>query len=390
MSSRVAVITTHEPYVAGMRGLAEDLDLQIVGPTTADGVGTITAEAIMALRPAMVVLGPGLKPEHRVTLTEQVDALHPDVIVIWGVDETPEAWRAATKAGARDILPPSSTREQAVTQLQRAIGIGDRRRSAGASRPVAELDIQPRGKIITVVSPKGGSGKTMLSSSLAVGLQERLDRDVVLVDLDLQFGDVAAALSLDPEYSVVDVVKNASDATDMKAFLAPHPSGMYTLPAPSNPIEAEDIDPDGVVKLLDTLSAEFGAVVVDTGAGIDEFTLTAIEHSTDLVFITTIDVAAIQAMRKSIVILDRLHLNQHRRWFVLNRANSRTGLSPREIEEVTGLAIDVEVPSSRAVSKAMNAGTAVIEDQSRTKLGKSLRRVAAMLEPAQPDEGRSS
>lgn len=213
----------------------------------------------------------------------------------------------------------------------------------------------------------------MLSTNLAYGLRVFAGKSVVLVDLDLQFGDVAAALQLRPEYTVLNGLKVTGDPTAVKAFLAPHPSGFYVLAAPSNPVEADGTDFESLGKLLDLLRHEFDFVVVDTGAGIDEATLIALEQATDVAFITTPDLAAIQALRKAVLVMDQLQLTSHRRWYVLNRADARVGLSQHDIERSTGLTLDIALPSSRVVPVAMNQGRTVLEEEERGTVGRALR-----------------
>lgn len=372
--TRIAVVSGRPEYITRLRELSDALDAKIVEvgpPVEADGSGVeAILTPIMSQRPDAVLLAHGLTMEERVELTRLLDLRHPDVVVVWVVEEDADAWRLATRAGARDLLNPHASAEAIIAQLRSACGIAHLRRDLTSGE--AEAMGPALGRIISVVSPKGGSGKTMLSTNLAVGLAEEAPNGVVLVDLDLQFGDTSSALGLRPQYSIIDVIKAGGDATTTKAFLTSHSPGLFVLPGPSNPAEAEDAGPEAIAKLLTMLRAEFSYVIVDTGAGIDEPTLTAVEQSTDVVFITTIDVAAIQSLRKALVVYDRLQLDQHDRWFVLNRADSRTGLSSTEIEEVTGLAIDAQIPSHRSISKSMNQGSPAIIDQRRSKVGKSL------------------
>jgi len=376
--ARIAIVSGRPEYITRIRELSEAIQAKIVevGPP-AEGAGTgidAILAPIMSQRPDAVLLAHGLTMEERVEITKGLDLRHPEVVVVWVVEEDADAWRLATRAGARDLLNPQASAETIIAQLRSATGIAHQRRTSGDVEPTGpEL-----GRIISVVSPKGGSGKTMLSTNLAVGLAEDAANGVVLVDLDLQFGDTSSALGLRPQYSVIDVINAGGDATATKAFLTPHMPGLFVLPGPSNPAEADDAGSEGIAKLLAMLRAEFSYVIVDTGAGIDEPTLTAVEQATDVVFITTIDVAAIQSLRKALVVYDRLQLDQHDRWFVLNRADSRTGLSSAEIEEVTGLAIDAEIPSHRSISKSMNQGSPAIIDQRRSKVGKALLNATAL------------
>lgn len=384
--TRIVVVSDDPAYAARIRAVASDLEAKVVSIGTDTNLGDLSAEAIMAHRTDVVLLGPGLSDEARSQLSFQLDANHPGTLIVWAVEDRPEVWRLAMQAGARDLIPPTESVETTFERLQRAIEINQRRHSRVVGPAVADESVA-RGRILTIVSPKGGSGKTMLATNLATGLQLRSDQSVVLVDLDLQFGDVASGLGLRAEYSVVDVINSTDDATAMKAFLTPHPSGLFVLPAPTNPVEAEEVAPDQLTKLLDLLAREFDFVVVDTGAGIDEPTLVAIEQATDVIFITTIDVAAIQALRKAVVVLDRLGLDEHQRWFVLNRASSRTGLSKSEIEEVTGLAIDAEIPSNRDISKSMNEGSPLMLAQGRSRLTKSFIAATELFTSESPKRG---
>jgi len=389
---RIAIVSSVDDYVAAVRGMAEQLGSQIVGFGSSN-LPDITVGAIMAQRPDTVILGPGIQRGQVMTLTSELDVNHPDVVVVWIAEETPETWRDAVQSGARIIVSPTATNTDFVTHITEATAIAERRRNqhlAGATEDAAGEGL---GRIVVVVSPKGGSGKTMLSANIAAGLAadtQKSERGVVLVDLDLQFGDVASALGLRPEYSIIDVLNASGDATATKAFLTPYMPNLFALPAPNNPAEAEDVDPEQLAKLLVMLRSEFSHVIVDTGAGMDESILTAVEQATDVVFVCTVDVAGIQALRKVVIVLDQLQLNQSRRWFVLNRADSRTGLSPSEIEEVLGLAIDVHVPSHRAISKSLNQGVPVVVDQRRSKVGKSLLAASDLLvaSPKRKAKGR--
>ena len=191
--SRIAVVCSDPDYVAGIRALSESIEAQIIDIGSNSGTENTTATGVMAQRPDAVLLGPEFSTAHRISMTEEIGVLHPHVVVLWVAEEDPSAWRWATQAGARDLLAPNATDERIVSQLRRATGIADSRRDRlqSVEGDTEEADL---GRIISVVSPKGGSGKTMLSTNLAVGLAETAPNGVVLVDLDLQFGDVSTAV----------------------------------------------------------------------------------------------------------------------------------------------------------------------------------------------------
>lgn len=232
----------------------------------------------------------------------------------------------------------------------------------------------PAGRVITVISPKGGAGKTTVATNLAVGLARRAAGMAALVDLDLTFGDVASALLLDPKHSIGQVARAARAIQDaaIKMLLTQHSSGLHVLCAPDDPVEGDEVSEDDVASVLRVLSSDLPYIVIDTGAGLDGATLTAIEHSTDLVLVGAMDVPSLLGLRKGLDVLDRLGMNGARRHLVLNRADSRVGLEASDVEATIGLPVSIAIPSSRAVPLSVNQGRPIIETDWRSPAGRSL------------------
>ena len=210
--------------------------------------------------------------------------------------------------------------------------------------------------VVVVVSPKGGAGKTTVATNLAVRLARRAPGEVVLVDLDVAFGDVGTALLLDPRRSVLDLAAGAA----LDDVLAAHPSGLQVVLAPDDEIpDAPTLGPH-VPGIIDALTARFPIVVVDTGAGLDTVTLAAIGRATDLVLVAADDVATLLDLRKVLRLLDRAG-DTSTRHLVLNRADPQLGLDPADAEGATGLQVTVVVPADRHVARVVNEGRQVDE-----------------------------
>ena len=175
------------------------------------------------------------------------------------------------------------------------------------------------------MSPKGGSGKTALASNLAVALAQQHPGQAAAVDLDVQFGDLGTALSLQPEHTIAHLARSSMiDATTVKvASDVPTSLDCSCCAARSTPEEADTITHEHVSTILSLLARDFAYIVVDTPAGLDERTLAAIESATDLLLVSSLDVTSIRSVRKVLDTLDKIGVTTPRH-FVLNRSTQRS------------------------------------------------------------------
>jgi len=329
--------------------------------------------AARTTEPLMVAIGPGVEADVAIDLAARIGRELPEMVVILFAVSTSDLWREAARAGVRDILDPNLDVADLRTALLRDLS------SARDRWGKLNLGGQSQaGQMITVVSPKGGSGKTMLSSNLAVALARIGAGSVVLVDLDLQFGDVPTALLISPEYTMFDLAYAAEevDSTTVKVFLTAHPSGVYVLAAPITPAEAERISLDTVERVIGLLRRSFDLVVVDTGAGVDEFALKAIELADDVIALCSMDVASSTSLRKELRILDQIGLTSAQRHLVINRVDTGLGLTVGDIEALMDMRAVVRVPRKRGVLAAMNQGKALTELNHRSEESKAILELA--------------
>jgi pilus assembly protein CpaE len=326
---------------------------------------------LSGVTPDVVAIGPDVGLEAALALAHELERQRPEISVLLVSEPTPEIWRHALRAGVVDVLAPDAVDADVREVFDRAIDVSVRRRVNLLGDPSEQV---ARGRIITVLSPKGGSGKTTVCSNLALGLALREPDQVAVVDLDTQFGDISTALRLTPEHSLADAVRapSESDALTLKSYLTPHASNLWSLCAPDSPAEGEQISAADASRVVEKLAEEFAYVVVDTCAGLTEHTLAMIDISTDLVLVCAMDVSSVRGLRKEIDALDALGSSHQRRHFVVNRADSRVGLDIRDVEATVGLEVDVAVSSSRAVPLSMNQGSPVVESQPRSPVAKQL------------------
>lgn len=331
-----------------------------------------------AALPDILLLDATRAPEDALALAARFDRELPGTAVVLVGD--PEALAlGAMRAGARDIVDAAATIDELRAALGRvAQGVAIRR-----SQPVDPVTAMPiaqaPGRVLTVLSPKGGAGKTTLATNLAVGLAEGAPGGVVLVDLDVQFGDVATALGVSPEFTLADVVGGAAlhDPIALKTLLTLHPSGLSIICAPETPAAGDTITAEHVSSLLAMLATQFRFVVVDTAAGLGPRTLAALDHTTDPLLITTFDVAGARGLAKEMATLRELGMLTNARQTVLNFADPRSGLSAQDVEATIRSKVDFSIPYSKAVTTSLNMGVPLLTRSPRDPVAKQLKKLLA-------------
>jgi pilus assembly protein CpaE len=362
-----------QAFDATLNGALRRLDADLTAASPADVIRQLGAMA-----PDVVAIGPGLDLDRALDLARQLERERPEISVLLINEPSAELWQRALRSGVRDVLDPEAMDADVRAAFDRALEVAERRRHNLVGDPGAT---GPSGRIITVLSPKGGSGKTTVASNLAVGLTGSTSADqVAIVDLDTQFGDVATALGLMPDHTLADAARASAtiepDAMVLKTYLTAHPSGVWALCGPDNPAEGEEISPEQAKVVVEGLANEFSHVVVDTCAGLTEHTLSILEASTDLLLVCAMDVPSVRSLRKLVDALELLGMTHQRRHFLINRADSKVGLDSKDVEATVGLAVDVSVPSSRVVPLSMNQGVPVVESQPRSPVAKQFNALA--------------
>ena len=251
------------------------------------------------------------------------------------------------------------------------------RKGVEPSRP----DDAARSQIIAVVAPKGGQGKTTIAMNLAVALSDAAPRSVLLIDGDLQFGDIANALDLPPGADVLNAASSSgADDMGLKTALRWHSSGIFVLTAPTSPENADYVTAEGLAALLERLRSSFRYIIVDTAPGLGEHTLAVLEASSAAVFVSNLSVPSLRALRQELEVLARLDLVPTARRVVVNFVDRTSGITVRDAEVIVGETADIMIPRSPAVLVASNAGEPLMRRDPRDPAAKAIRELAASLD----------
>ncbi|MEO8284408.1 MAG: AAA family ATPase [Pseudarthrobacter sp.] len=379
--SRFLVLSTSIEFERHLTtSLGSDHEVQVLGAAAAGGTPAEVLGRNLGGPVDVVVLGPDVSTEQMFTLAADFDRQHPDILVVLATASTPEMMLAAMRAGIRDVIAPDTEASQMRHALERA-ALSSRSRRQAASGETNQY--RTHGRVIVVMSPKGGVGKTTVATNLAVGLAKTAPMGVVIVDLDLQFGDVASGLSLEPQYTISDAVTGAAvnDTLVLKAYLSPHPSGAYAMCAPRRPADADLIKPVQVTTLINQLSLEFEYVVLDTSPGLGEVVLAVLELATDGVWVCGMDIPSIRGLNHGLDALRQLDLMPQSHTILLNFADRRSGLTVKDVEATVGLPVDILLPRSRSLPFSTNIGVPLLQDNRRDPAARGLRNLVDLFIP---------
>jgi len=292
----------------------------------------------------------------------------PDRPVVVMTEASPNGFlRQAFEAGADDVITlPQSPGEVAFT-LQKVI----------ARRKGLTVPGRATASIIAVLGPKGGTGKTLVSTNLAVALAQR-DANVVLVDLDLQFGDIGLALGLSPERTMYDLMKAGPpfDHEKLDRHLLKHSSGVKVLIAPTRPDQASAVSIDYLRDIYASLRTMCDAIIVDTPPGFTPEVIATIDVSSEVCMVGMLDSLSLKNTKLGLETLDLMGYDMGNVSLVLNRADSRVGITPDDVSTIVGRVPDVFVPSDREIPRSINEGTPIVAAKQSSGAAKAFRALA--------------
>ncbi len=293
----------------------------------------------------------------------------PVVVLAYG---SPDGFtRRVFAAGADDVIMLPVAPDDVLFALQKAIA-----RKAGT----ADAASFSRAPLICVLGPKGGTGKTLTATSLAVAFAE-YGKSVALVDLDLQFGDVGLTMGLTPHMTIFDLVRTGGslDEEKLDGFLIKHSSGVRVLIAPSRPDHAAVVSVDFLREVYSMLRQMFEYVVVDTPPGFTPEVIATIDNATTICMVGMLDALSLKNTKLGLETLDLMGFPPDNIKLILNRARSRVGISDEEVVAIMGREPDIFVPSDRDIPRAVNEGKPILIAKPQSEAAVAYRQLAASL-----------
>jgi pilus assembly protein CpaE len=357
-------------------GLADHPEVELVG-TAAD---PSKAGAKLAESSAQVILHGTSATDHVPTAEiESIRSVTAAPIVLVTSASANSILGEALTAGIFDVVLLPQLTDGIVFTIKKAFSLAAGRAGGGPGKTSNSVE----GKVVTLFSPKGGAGKTVLACNLAAIFARRHDRRTLLLDLDLQFGDAAIMMGIEPDKTIYDLVmaRRELDTDALAGYVTAHQSGVHVLPAPLRPEDAELVTEERLGHLFAVAKESYDVVVVDTPPFFHGPVLSTLDRTDHLILVGTMDVPTIKNIKLTLQTLDLLHYPKERRHLLLNRTGSKVGLNAREIERALDMPISFEVESEREVPVSVNRGVPLALASPRSSMVKSLGEIADKLVP---------
>jgi len=358
----VVVIDRDSMSRSTIKSLVTQFGGKVTGETESVSSGL---SLVNGLRPQMLVLE---LPQAADATLDAVRALkneHPDMgIVITASDSSPQLILRCMRAGAQEFLTrPVNVRE---------LGEATKRITSMVRRPAAGR--KQNGRIITVFSSKGGVGVTSVATNLAVSYAKNAGKRTVIVDLNLQMGDVGLLLDLRPEYTLADAMGGGNlDASRLKGLLTAHASGVQLLTTPEDPVESEKISPGLLVEVMSLLKGLYDVIIVDAGHFFDSRVLEVLTLADTILVVSVLDVPTVRNVRRCLTLFDQLGYGRDKVRLIVNRHQKRTKVTVEDLEETAEARVFWEIPNDyKTLIASIDAGVPAVEQSPRSKFSRSL------------------
>jgi pilus assembly protein CpaE len=325
-------------------------------------------EEIKRLRPHVAVVALGAQVEAALKFVARLVEEMPHVAVICASrDASPDLILRSLRAGAREFLRLPLIKEEFATVLDRI---------CASAESVREEAPRKRGRTVAVFSSKGGCGTSFIATNLAASM----GAPTVLVDLNLQAGDLTLFLGVEPKYSIADFVENRERVDDamLKSYLAPHSANLSLLAAPREADAADDIEAEHVFSVIQILRERYDYVVIDPQHTFDSITLAALDQVDEILLVITLDIPAIRSAQRALAIFDRLGYARHKVRIVVNRWSKQIDLDLRQVERFLGERVMGFVTSDyRTAVNSINLGQPLVESEPASRIAGEIRQIAA-------------
>lgn len=349
-----------------LKKLLEETDIKVISDIRG---GTAALDRIENISPELVIMTFDEHDTDVLNIAERIYLGRPQCIIIFLVERmSTDILQKAMSAGVRNVtIFPENGYD--FSEWLKTIYNNEkmRNKSMGEMKSISWMS-----KVITVFGAKGGIGKTTIAVNLAAKLAEN-NKKVALLDFDIEFGEISVYLNLDIKDTLSELIteKSEFDIDTIRSYMNVHSSGVHVLCAPKSPEYSEGINANQIEKLMNILRTYYDYVIIDTPASFNDITLTAIEGSVMVVFVTGFDISILRNSKLSMNLLEGLQQKEKIK-IVVNR-DVEGYITAKDVERILGKSIWCRIPSdyNTAVS-ALNKGIPIVIGSPKTRISFAL------------------
>jgi len=319
------------------------------------GLGTESVSLATEVRPDVILCAISDPPERSVqTIASLLDHLPETPIIVYSRQQDIEMVRQAMLAGARDFLTLPVDPSHFLASVSAVLESEEKKRL----RQDGQQAVGAKGLVITVYGTKGGIGKTTLATNLGIALASTLGQSVVIVDADTSFGDVASMLDLRATRTVIDLLRDVENVEpgSVTEYLTEHPSGLRVLPAPRESVHWLSVTPERLRKAIGLLAKRFDVVLIDAGSQLAEVSLTAMEESNIVLWVTSSEFTSINNSILGLETIQKVSFPEAKIRLVLSVVSADDGMRPGKIEQALGRQFFWHVPYDRELRMGTQTG----------------------------------
>ena len=374
MRINVLLISKLDQTLDMLRRMIDDQEIAVVGESHG---GTDALERIENLSPEIVVMSYGVGDDDVLSLTERITFSRPSSHVILLTEYMDvETLQSALSAGAHNVSGYPNSPKELCEYIKKVY----HDESARIESLKGKQSLTWISKVITVFGAKGGLGKTTLAVNLAVKLAASRKK-VALVDLNLQFGDVNVFLDIDPVDTISELSQEMTNPNIdlIRSYMAVHSSGVHVLCAPKSPEYEELVSPEKVQSILGQLRTYYDYVIIDSPPTFNDVTITALEVSSMILFVTGLDISILKNSKQSLNILKSLQQIDKVK-IIVNRAVNIGAITLDDVQRLIDCPIWAKIPSDYKVAvTALNLGIPFVTGAPKTELSQAVSSVASLL-----------
>lgn len=318
--------------------------------------GTEVLKLIPKVKPDIVLMDINMPELNGLQATEKITEEYPEItVIIMSVQGESEYLKKAMLYGAKEYIIKPFNYDTLINTIKEAYDKNKNRqyKHSGAKEKISDA------KVLAFFSSKGGVGKSVLAVNSAVTFSKGLNKKILLIDMDLQFGDVSMMVNQYHHKNMLDMIdENQYDSYDnMRPYFYKYSESLDMLFAPGKPEAIEFISKDIIEKIIKSAKRHYDLIVVDTGINFNDSTLFILDSAETILFVSTMEIVALKNTKLGFKVMQSLGYDEKKVKLVVNRCTNSYGISKKDVEEVFKDNIFAMIPEEEdTVMNSVNKG----------------------------------